>query len=50
MIVRLQTLAFIAITLLTLLKSVISKESLPKSFVDNSRGHTNNWAVLVDTR
>jgi len=49
MIVRLQTLAYIAITLLTLLKSVISKESLPKSFVDNSRGHTNNWAVLVDT-
>lgn len=24
-------------------------QDLPKTFVDNSRGHTNNWAVLVDT-
>ena len=24
-------------------------EDLPKDFVENSRGHTNNWAVLVDT-
>ena len=37
------------LALLTLIGSVSCKEDLPKSFVDNSRGHTNNWAVLVDT-
>ena len=25
------------------------QSDLPQDFVDNSRGHTNNWAVLVDT-
>ena len=25
------------------------ESDLPQDFVDNSRGHTNNWAVLVDT-
>ena len=47
--IRILNLAYVAIGLFSLTKTIICKESLPKNFVDNSRGHTNNWAVLVDT-
>ena len=50
MICRSRNLVFMVISLFGLIQSIICKEnSIPKSFVDNARGHTNNWAVLVDT-
>ena len=32
-----------------LIHSGSGSPDLPQDFVDKSRGHTNNWAVLVDT-
>jgi phosphatidylinositol glycan class K len=39
---------FVLVTILVV-QNCISAEELPQSFVENARGHTNNWAVLVDT-
>ncbi len=39
----------VILSVLTAIASSANSSELPKSFVDNARGHTNNWAVLVDT-
>ena len=35
--------------ILLLVETGLGSLDLPQNFIENSRGHTNNWAVLVDT-